>query len=196
MEILRCTYEKDINKIRNDSGTVRKALQETMTKAFTEARTEADDKEEESGHIIFAKGENGRKQVKAATLEKLFDRLCDPSTYEHQFQTTFLLTFRSFTDTSSVINYMIKRYKDSMVTNTSNPASQSASNLARQRICQTIKDWVELCWFDFQDKSLLQKLTEFVDYVNRHNSKNATLIRTSLNRKVYHHWVYCGQTFN
>lgn len=52
-----------------------------MSKVMTEARSEADERDENSGQIVFVRGENGSKQIKGATPEKLVERLTDPSTY-------------------------------------------------------------------------------------------------------------------
>jgi hypothetical protein len=52
-----------------------------MTKVLTEARNEADERDESSGAILFVRGENGSKQIKGATPEKLVERLTDPSTF-------------------------------------------------------------------------------------------------------------------
>ena len=184
-ETIKTACDKDLSKTKQDLNILRRNVYEAMTRAFTEARTEADDREEESGHILFVKGENGRNIVKSATLEKLLDRLTDPSTFDVQFQTTFFLTYHSYTDSQTVLAHMMRRYKDSMITNTSNPSSGSASNPARQRICQSIKDWIELCRYDFtEDKMLLTRVLEFADYVNKHNAKNGALIKTALSVKT------------
>lgn len=40
-----------------------------------------DEKDESTGEILFIKGEGGQRGVKAGTMEKLVERLIDPSTY-------------------------------------------------------------------------------------------------------------------
>lgn len=52
-----------------------------MAKVLTEARNEADDKDENSGELILIRGENGSKQIKGGTPEKLVERLTDPGIF-------------------------------------------------------------------------------------------------------------------
>jgi hypothetical protein len=52
-----------------------------MSKVMTEAREEADTRDETSGQIVFTRGENGSRQLKGATPDKLVERLTDPSAF-------------------------------------------------------------------------------------------------------------------
>jgi len=70
------------------------------------SETAIDERDEASGQIIFVRGENGSKQIKAATIEKLVERLTDASNYHSTFQQAFLITFRSFMDCSTFFSRM------------------------------------------------------------------------------------------
>jgi hypothetical protein len=52
-------------------------------------------------------------------------------------------------------------------------------------VCNTLKNWIENYWFDFQDdKALLDKLIDFVEFVSKHNVKLVSVIKAPLTRKV------------
>ena len=168
-----------------------------MAKVLTEARTEADERDETSGNLVFVRGENGSKQIKGGTPDKLVERLTDPGTFgiyfdaftfsslpkDSQFQAAFLLTYRSFMDGHAFLQHLVKRFKDSMV---DAGGVQNAQSPIQLRVCNTVKTWVENYWFDFSDdKLLLEKLTDFVELIKRHNEKLSNVIRISLNRKVF-----------
>jgi hypothetical protein len=183
---LKVLHEQELLKSRNDMNILRKVMQDEMTKVLTEARAEADERDESSGQIIFVRGENGSKQIKAATAEKLVERLTDPSTYDSQFQAAFLLTFRSFCDTSMFLTLLLKRFKETLVESSPSISSVNAGQSPVQlRVCNTVKIWIEQYWFDFQEnKALLDQLNEFIDYVKKQNEKLANVLKIPLNRKV------------
>ncbi|KAI3633678.1 hypothetical protein MIR68_008625 [Amoeboaphelidium protococcarum] len=189
VEQLKSMHEAEITKYRNDLNLLRKTMQEAMTKVLSEAKTEADERDEGSGQIVFIRGENGSKQIKGATPEKLVERLTDPSTFDSQFQASFLLTFRSFMEPATFLQLLAKRFKDSQSANPTIAANiqskQATQSPVQLRVCNTVKNWIENYWFDFQDdKNLLDKLNEFINYVRTHNEKLANVIRMPLARKM------------
>jgi hypothetical protein len=50
-------------------------------KKLQEVRVEQDEKDEETGSVVFIKDENGNKELRGATPEKLLQRLTDGSNY-------------------------------------------------------------------------------------------------------------------
>lgn len=161
-----------------------------MAKVLTEARAEADERDESNGQIFFVRGENGSKQIKGATPEKLIERLTDPAAYDSQFQSTVLLTYRCFIDPNTFLNFMIKRFKENLL-DPKNNNSQAAGSPIQLRVCNILKSWIEKYWYDFQnDKTLLDNLLAFVESVQRGNEKLAAILTTALESKVLQ-LLYC-----
>eukprot|EP00158_Paraphelidium_tribonemae_P006171 Partr_v1_DN27709_c1_g1_i1_m67015 putative Son of sevenless homolog len=184
VEQLKSLHEKEITKIRNDTSLHRKLLQDTMGKVLNESKTESDEKDESSGQIVFIRGENGSKQVKGATPEKLVERLCIQNAFDSQYQAAFLLTFRSFITANAVFDILVKRYRESDVELNPSITAQSAANPVHLRVCKVIKSWIESFWSDFQNnQELTDKLNAFITEIEQSKSKLAPLIRTALLKK-------------
>ena len=186
-EQLRNMHEVELTKHRTDMNALRKAMQESMQKVLTEAKNEADENDETSGQIEFAKGENGNRQIKAATAEKLVERLTDPRTIDSQFQGAFMLTFRSYIDTSSFLSLLSKRFKEASESSNTPSLSSAQSNQSpiQLRVCNLLKTWIENYWYDFQDNKALQdQLNEFIQMARSYNEKLAQVVRLPFQRKL------------
>lgn len=57
-----------------------------MTTALEQMGADDDEKDESSGDMVFVRGENGSKQVKEGTLEKLCERLTKPGVIGRQWR--------------------------------------------------------------------------------------------------------------
>lgn len=187
VEQIKSMHEAELTKHRSDMNALRKAMLEAMNKVMNEAKNEADENDESSGQIEFVKGESGNKQVKAATAEKLVERVTDPRTFDSQFQASFLLTFRSFMDCSTLLKLLEKRFRES----TDPDAGPSISNLQSSksplqlRICNLVKTWIENYWFDFQENKQLQKqLEDLIQIVKNADDKLAKIVSIVYEKKL------------
>lgn len=183
MEQLKLLHEQEISKARKDMNQLRTEMQQSMTKVLTDARSEADDKDESSGQIIFVRGENGSKQIKGATTEKLVERLTDPGTFDSQFLAAFMLTFRSFMDTNTFLERLIKRFKDTITEAAAGHKDPSQSPV-QLRVCNTLKFWIENYFVDFEGAAISEKLMEFIEYIKMHNEKLSSVVSVPLKRKM------------
>jgi len=131
--------------------------------------------------IIFAleTSDNGIPLIRAATLEKLVEKLTHHESVDADFVYEFLLTFRCFTTTHQVLKLLKERY------NTPNPVNLTDSKEIasfqsgyvkpmRLRISNVLKKWLEDHWYDFlEDSTLLNDLKSFLDEM-KHSGMEAS----------------------
>jgi hypothetical protein len=88
-------------------------------------------------------------------------------------------------DAQTFLQQLIKRYKDNMIESSASISTmQTPQSPIQLRVCNTLKYWIENYWFDFEEKSLLDKLLEFVEFMRTNNEKLANVVRVPLNRKI------------
>jgi len=124
---------------------------------------------------------NGQVAVKAATPEKLIDALFNPaSPGAVTFVTTFLYTYRSWTDALTVI----ERLRATFVSIVTAPAATDLVVMDSRRqqvllVCNVIKKWIEMCYYDFeQSPELTERLLALIPMIEEHDKGlGATLER-------------------
>eukprot|EP00004_Rigifila_ramosa_P000198 TRINITY_DN1021_c0_g3_i2.p1 TRINITY_DN1021_c0_g3~~TRINITY_DN1021_c0_g3_i2.p1 ORF type:complete len:803 (-),score=174.73 TRINITY_DN1021_c0_g3_i2:150-2558(-) len=103
--------------------------------------------------------------IRAATLNRLIERLTHESIGDHAFYATFIATYRSFTTPAILLTKLIERYHVPDKTFPTEEARQAwlQKSVApiQLRVCSRLKMWIETRWDDF-DSELLARLKEFV----------------------------------
>jgi hypothetical protein len=97
-EKLKNLFDNRNSKVRSDEQLLKKQMQESVAKVSNNSAMDNDDYYEVSAQIIYERGENGVKHIKAATVDKLFERLTDAQVDDNEFQEPFLITFKLFID--------------------------------------------------------------------------------------------------
>lgn len=112
------------------------------------------------------------------------ERLTDNSTFDSQFLSAFMLTFRSFTDTNTFLNSLVKRYKENLTSDSGTNSKSAAPSPIQLRVANTLKYWIENYWEDFKkDQALLERLIEFMDLIKLKTEKLYTIVNSALSKK-------------
>jgi hypothetical protein len=124
-----------------------------------------------SGDGLILGNYNGQMAVKAATPDKLTDALFNPaSPGAVAFVTTFLYTYRSWTDALTVID----RLRATFTSIVTAPAATDLVVMDSRRqqvllVCNVLKKWIETCWYDFeQSPELMERLTALIPLVSEY----------------------------
>ncbi|KAJ1558630.1 hypothetical protein HK096_008696 [Nowakowskiella sp. JEL0078] len=153
-----------INDLRNDMSKLRRSMQEEMMNQIQEARTEQDEKDEESGFVVFVRGEGGNKSIKAATPEKLVERHTIPANFYFDILGRNLLQL--------IISKITIKDVDSI-----------AQNPMALRVVNTLKHWMENYWGDFSsDPELLSDISTFIESLG--DSNLGGILKTLTNSEI------------
>jgi len=125
-----------------------------------------EDEPDDTDHIILEFAEDNTSVVKAATLNKLIQRLTSDIYSDVKFQKQFLCTYRSFVTPQELFAVLVQRYN---VRIPKLPRGVSLDEFQQKyvkpiqvRVANVIKNWVDTSYFDI-DKKLLAQITRFVD---------------------------------
>lgn len=147
---------------------------------MTELTTEFEIPDNETNILYEADG-----RVKAATLAKLVSKLTSPRGVEMAYCHDFLLTYRSFTTPTELLDKLILRYR-----NANAPSEAQNKLVIWLRVFNVIKLWIERYWEDFQtDCPLLSDRTsafldEVISTADANNRKVASSVKEMLERKL------------
>eukprot|EP01112_Ceratiomyxa_fruticulosa_P003017 TRINITY_DN13423_c0_g1_i2.p1 TRINITY_DN13423_c0_g1~~TRINITY_DN13423_c0_g1_i2.p1 ORF type:complete len:698 (+),score=159.41 TRINITY_DN13423_c0_g1_i2:79-2172(+) len=132
-----------------------------------EVNFDEEEPEPESPDLILQKSDDGEYLVKGGTLEKLVERLAWHKTPDTEFTAAFLLTYRSFTTPTELLNLLIARYNIQAP-----PTATSEKDLARfdlkkkiiqLRVANVLKMWLDKHFHDFEkDQELLNQVDLFI----------------------------------
>lgn len=110
--------------------------------------------------------EDGTSVVKAATLNKLIQKLTSDKDSDVKFQKQFLCTYRSFVTPQELFAVLVQRYN---VRIPKLPRGVSLEEFQLKyvkpiqvRVANVIKNWLDTSYFDI-DRKLLAQVTHFVD---------------------------------
>jgi len=167
-----------------------------------------DQADEQSGLVVFITAQDGSRQLKGGSKEKLVEKLTAGSNmgtkhapFRHprlfltiffcfssfffsfcadlQYMQAFLLTYRAFMAPEELFN-LIARTWDSL-----EKEDQTKALPGRLRIINTLKYWMEKFWFDFsEDKALLQRLQTLVNNTMSSQAKLQKQLTRVLERKL------------
>jgi len=146
-----------------------------------------EDEVDDPKNIISERAEDEGEIVKAATLNKLIERLTAPViTGNHKFQKTFLSTYRHFTTPSELLAKLIQRYNIKIPRL---PRDISVKEYAQNtvlpiqlRVINTIKIWIDTAPFDF-DNILFARIKNFLTKIGSDGHTISAKQITSLIRK-------------
>ena len=110
---------------------------------------------------------DGRRHIKGGTLEKLVERLTFHLKHDARFMNIFLLTYRSFTDSITLLKLLIKRFDEKCpetLTGKQKDIYKSKKIISiRLRVLNVLKTWVKTNFQDFeQNEDLLELLGSFL----------------------------------
>jgi len=154
--------------------------EESNLEQFEEDRKKQDLLDEQSGQVLFVTTQDGSKQLKGGTKEKLVERLTAyGANFDLQYLQAFLLTYRAFM-TPDELFLLISKAWDSMENQDVNKALP-----IRLRVVNTIKYWMENYWFDFtEDQKLCQRLQHLVNDRMSSQPKLQKQLTRALERKL------------
>ncbi|KAL0480869.1 hypothetical protein AKO1_004043 [Acrasis kona] len=97
-----------------------------------------------------------KNQIKAATLDKLIERVTSDKDMDPKFREIFFLTYRSFTKPFILMEKLIQRFTHSHRENS------QEGNKVTLRVINAIKLWVDKHFYDF-DNPLICRLVTFLE---------------------------------
>jgi len=97
-----------------------------------------------------------KNQIKAASLDKLIERVTSDKDMDPKFREIFFLTYRSFTKPFVLMEKLIQRF------NTSHRENSQEGNKVTLRVINAIKLWVDKHFYDF-DNPLVCRLVQFLE---------------------------------
>eukprot|EP00004_Rigifila_ramosa_P019438 TRINITY_DN4931_c0_g1_i1.p1 TRINITY_DN4931_c0_g1~~TRINITY_DN4931_c0_g1_i1.p1 ORF type:complete len:1115 (+),score=338.09 TRINITY_DN4931_c0_g1_i1:272-3346(+) len=115
--------------------------------------------------IIFGQVENGVATIRAATLNKLVERLTSDTSADLKYMKTFTTTYRSFTTPKQFFFKLVQRYDvpiPRLPPNITEEEFRAKTILPIQlRVCNVLKTWIETSFFDFDD-GLTERVEQFL----------------------------------
>ena len=149
--------------------------------------------EDTEENILFEEtgGSDGKPMIKAATLEKLVERVTHEAYPDPKYMARFLLTYRSFTTGADLVDLLRQRCELPV------PKGLSAEELdnfqkklqtpVRLRVLNLVKSWVSQYIHDFaDDPDFLQKFDDFLGILQQYDglSLGAKSIQMQLKKKL------------
>lgn len=137
--------------------------------------------------IIYA----AKGQVKGGTLVALVEKLTHHDALNSNFNSTFLLTYPSFTNAVELFNQLVRRFTIQPPPGISSAEYQDwvekKQKLIRMRVLSVTKMWVEAFWMeDNNDKSkeLLRKMFTFAQEVMLPQLQGTSQVLTSIETRM------------
>ncbi|KAJ3425249.1 ras guanine nucleotide exchange factor i-related [Anaeramoeba flamelloides] len=133
---------------------------------------------ESSENIIYANG-----SVKAATLNKLIEKLTPGGKSDTDYLHTFLMSYQSFTTPRDFLDKLIERYHVPKRQDQKFVEYQKTKKTIQISIGRVLKKWIETYFSDFNHR-LISEMSNFIDnvLVNDGNENLAKLLRSSINK--------------
>ncbi|KAI8969091.1 ras guanine nucleotide exchange factor domain-containing protein [Mycotypha africana] len=112
---------------------------------------------------------NAEGNVKGGSLHCLVQHLTQHDQLDSKFNTTFLLTYRSFCTTEELFHELFSRYQlappDGLSTDEVDIWKERKLKLVRLRVFNVIKSWLETYFNEEEDRSILPEISHFTDNV-------------------------------
>jgi son of sevenless len=122
---------------------------------------------EHAGEITYDT-KNEQPQVKAGTLTGLVEQLTRHDRPDTTFNTTFLLTYRSFTTAAELFELLVQRFNiqppQGLTRDEYNMWEDQKQKPTRFRVVNTLKTWLEQFWMENNDeesRALLERASAF-----------------------------------
>ncbi|KAK4509955.1 DNA mismatch repair protein Mlh1 [Mucor velutinosus] len=112
---------------------------------------------------------NMEGNVKGGTLHCLVQRLTQHDQLDSKFNTTFLLTYRSFCTTQELFNELFNRYQlpapEELTPEELELWKEKKLKLVRLRVFNVIKSWLETYFNEEEDRPILPEISHFTEHV-------------------------------
>lgn len=104
-------------------------------------------------------------QVKGATLSALIERLTMHNSFDASFNNTLLMTYRSFTTTSQLLELLFARFRITQPPQLSPEElevwTKQKQQPIRLRVFSVLKSWLESFFYEGEDEEHLDRICEF-----------------------------------
>ncbi|KAL9555088.1 hypothetical protein MBANPS3_002511 [Mucor bainieri] len=112
---------------------------------------------------------NMEGNVKGGSLHCLVQRLTQHDQLDSKFNTTFLLTYRSFCTTQELFNELFNRYQlpapEELAPEELELWKEKKLKLVRLRVFNVIKSWLETYFNEEEDRPILPEISHFTEHV-------------------------------
>eukprot|EP01111_Echinosteliopsis_oligospora_P017271 TRINITY_DN7421_c0_g1_i1.p1 TRINITY_DN7421_c0_g1~~TRINITY_DN7421_c0_g1_i1.p1 ORF type:complete len:314 (-),score=77.92 TRINITY_DN7421_c0_g1_i1:666-1607(-) len=109
--------------------------------------------------------------VKAASFNKLVERLTPESKHDLQFSKTFLMTYQSFSTPEKLFAKLLQRFSVPKNYLGGSEEGKQAIVMIQLRVCNVIRKWIDSNWSDWDEK-LIGQLKIFIEQL-RSDGQNA-----------------------
>ncbi|KAJ5075793.1 ras guanine nucleotide exchange factor i-related [Anaeramoeba ignava] len=146
-----------------------------LAEHFTSLGLEDEDEDEQEDDIYFwkeppdsniiyqeDKDTGEQKKIKAASLNKLVERLTHEQEHSLPYLETFLMTYQSFTTPKMLLRKLIQRWHVPKSKNMADEIFRPKKRSIQLRVCNVIKNWIEKHYSDFQTK-LKKEMLDFIE---------------------------------
>jgi len=140
-----------------------------------------------SDNILYYESPEGKDtNIKGGTVDKLIEKLSDPSVTDIRYIMAFLLTYRSFTTPAYLLDLLIQIFNYYSVAHrkkgkgSDTPATENTIHI---RVGLVLKKWLECHFYDFvEDLELTNKLLAFIDNMKNERRKQSAFNIKSENK--------------
>ncbi|KAI7893884.1 ras guanine nucleotide exchange factor domain-containing protein [Mucor mucedo] len=112
---------------------------------------------------------NMEGNVKGGSLHALVQRLTQHDQLDSKFNSTFLLTYRSFCTTEELFDELFQRYQlvppEELTSEELEIWREKKLKLVRLRVFNVIKSWLETYFNEEEDRPILPEISQFTDHV-------------------------------
>ncbi|KAI3492863.1 hypothetical protein L1887_42467 [Cichorium endivia] len=112
--------------------------------------------------------------VKGATLEALLARLTMHNSFDASFNNTFLMTYRSFTTTQTLLDLLAQRFRilppDGLDEDELALWTEKKQVPIRLRVFNVLKMWLEMHFYEGEDEPYLDQTAEVIREITIHQS--------------------------
>ncbi|KAL6047267.1 Guanine-nucleotide dissociation stimulator CDC25 [Balamuthia mandrillaris] len=122
--------------------------------------------EPDNENIIKEEKEKGNVTIKAASLNKLVEKLTSEESPDLMFVKTFLMTYQSFTSPQKLLTKLFQRYD---VPGQSAEENSTKTAIIQLRVINVLKKWLEENYSDFDEK-MITSLREFITETCQHTN--------------------------
>lgn len=124
--------------------------------------------------IVF----NANGQVKGATLPALMERLTMHNAFDASFNTTFLMTYRSFTTTDELLDLLFARFRikepPGLTLEEHEQWVEKKQRPIRFRVFNVLKSWLESHFHEGENDAFVQRIKDFATDEMVHSPAMAT----------------------